>query len=244
LKNNFCLTEYYKEKQEKLFSLFPEVACVGDSFVIPIYKPFKVYEESKEFFSGKHNIYCIKFDTSHSVSGLLVSHSELHAGAVHDINVKKTRIDEMKEFLKKRPNIKRIDDSINNNEWAEMLDSGYEGLSSEYRVITPKKKKKGLSLSQNDKEFNKKFASCRVIVENFYGRLKSSWEILNKRFKVSEEGDYKKISLIVTNCLYLTSFLVMKHPLRSEDKVNHERIVKHLQVKQHAKTEKKKKIKC
>jgi len=49
----------------------------------------------------------------------------------------------MKNFLKKRPNIKQLDDSkINEFQWAEMLDSGYEGLGKEYRVVLPIKKKR------------------------------------------------------------------------------------------------------
>jgi len=87
-------------------------------------------------------------------------------------------------------------------------------------------------LSVSDTQFNSKLASCH--------RLKNSWLICTRRFKVSDESEeYKKISLIITNCLYLTSFMVTYSPLRSTDKTANDKFMKHYEVKQNSVTEKK-----
>jgi len=91
LKEKFMHSNLYKEKQDKHFTEFSEVACVGDATVFPTYKPYTTFENAKQYFSGKHNIYCIKIDTSHTPTGLLVSHSTIFPGSVHDITVKKNK---------------------------------------------------------------------------------------------------------------------------------------------------------
>ena len=53
----------------------------------------------------------------------------------------------------------------------------------------------------------------RVIIENFYGRLKLSWSILRNKFRDSH-ADYDKIFEI---CCALTNYLLKYSPLRAED---------------------------
>jgi hypothetical protein len=56
LKKSFMCDTIYKEKQEKEFSEFKSVASAGDTTIFPIFKPYSVLAEAKEYFSGKHNI--------------------------------------------------------------------------------------------------------------------------------------------------------------------------------------------
>ncbi|ETO77615.1 hypothetical protein F444_07207, partial [Phytophthora nicotianae P1976] len=50
---------------------------------------------------------------------------------------------------------------------------GYQGMAREYRAIHPIKSGRLQPLSLEDASFNDELAHDRVIVENFFGRLKS-----------------------------------------------------------------------
>jgi len=237
-KSEFCNSKLYREKHERMFTDFPQVAAVVDCSVFPIFKPAGHFDEAKHYFSGKHNIYCVKFEAGVTPTGLLISHSNIQNGAKHDKSILENRINFWSDFLKKRPNIKRINDTEQSNSWAVMLDTAYVGTN--LRIIIPIKKKRNQIVTNNDKAFNKKVAKDRVIVENFFGRVKSLWYITNKRTKLSNEtDDFPKISLIITTCLYLASYHIIKHPLKSQDKEYHDKINKHLSVKQNIMLEKK-----
>ncbi len=81
MKKSFMCDTIYKEKQEKKFSEFKSVASVGDTTIFPIFKPYSVFAEAKEYFSWKHNIYGIKIDTSHLPTDQLCGYGKIKPGA-------------------------------------------------------------------------------------------------------------------------------------------------------------------
>ena len=64
--------------------------------------------------------------------------------------------------------------------------SGYQGSEGALRSIRPKKKPKGRPLDRVDEQRNKNVCSDRVIVENYFGRLCTLWEICHRTFPWSE----------------------------------------------------------
>jgi hypothetical protein len=84
-------------------------------------------------------------------------------------------------------------------------DKGYIGVEEEVRVITPYK---GNNLTQEETNFNKKIGTDRVIIENFYGRMKLTSGLIRNKYKGSH-ADYDAIFEIacgLTNIL-LTLYL-------------------------------------
>lgn len=59
-----------------------------------------------------------------------------------------------------------------------IVEKGYQGASEFLRTIGPLRKPIGSELSTNQKEFNKKVSSDRVVVENYFGRMCSLWKVL------------------------------------------------------------------
>ena len=65
----------------------------------------------------------------------------------------------------------------------------------------------------------------RVVIENYYGRLKLYWTILRNKFRDSH-SNYDKMFDI---CCGLTNFLLKYSPLRAEDGEYYNALLKELQ---------------
>ena len=114
-----------------------------------------------------------------------------------------------------------------------MADKGYVGLDDEIRIVTPIK---GSELNNEESSFNKKIGIDRVIIENYYGRLKLSWAIIRNKFRGSH-GNYDAIFDI---CCGLTNVLIKYNPLKAEDGEYYKALVNELITKNvFAKDEKK-----
>ena len=93
-----------------------------------------------------------------------------------------------------------------------MADKGYQGAVEFIRAILPNK---GKTLSREDQTRNKKIAKNRIICENFYGRMKKLFKIMEVKFK----WDENMYSTIFQICSALTNYHIIKYPLRNEDGV-------------------------
>ena len=60
---------------------------------------------------------------------------------------------------------------------------------------------------------NREIASDRVIVENFYGRMKLSFNIIDQVFR----NDLVRFDTTFDVCVALTNFILTFKPLRAED---------------------------
>ena len=61
--------------------------------------------------------------------------------------------------------------------WAIMGDKGFEGLEHVLRTISPFKSVRGRPYSDEETKMNELIGSSRVIVENYYGRMKEKFKI-------------------------------------------------------------------
>jgi len=129
--------------------------------------------KQKKYYSGKKKRHTIKNQIIVNPKGKILSASESNQGSTHDKKLyDKTNIYTDK---KSRP----------------IGDLGYLGVSS---IETPIKKPKGKDLTKEQKQFNKKLAKRRIVVEHTIGKMKI-FQILSQRFR----NPLSKHSLIFKN---------------------------------------------
>lgn len=68
-------------------------------------------------------------------------------------------------------------------------------------------------LNLEDKQRNKRIATDRIIVENYFGRLVNLWSILGRRFRLDEYS----FDVIISLCTTLTNIHISFHPLSAEE---------------------------
>ena len=99
------------------------------------------------------------------------------------------------------------------NQWAILVDKGYQGAGEFCRIIHPKRKPQGSFLSPGDVSRNKFISSDRILAENYFGRLCGLWAVLGSKWKWSE-ANYGPVFRL---CLGLTNFHIRWKPFRDGD---------------------------
>lgn len=168
-------------------------------------------------------------------SGYAIGLTKYAKGSVSD----KTIFDENEEFhqsqLIKQPDERDLPDLAPMrveypNHWPLLADKGYQGIHNTVRGITPMKKPPGSHLSPADMEANDNISSDRVIVENFFGRLKTLWSVTGSCYK----WDRAIYDMLFECCVAFTNVHIGFNPLRPDDSNEYRRYmrrVKHIAKK-------------
>lgn len=182
---------------------FPECGYVVDATVQEICKPNLDYNIAKQYYSGKHGIYCLKSQVVVNVKGLALHIVTGVNGAMHDKALFDKTKDELIAIMKKHPN----------QPHKILADKGYQDSSSDI-LVTPHKGNTA-DLTREQLMFNQKLGEVRIIVENFFGRLKARYEIMSDTFR----GAHETYSAIFVICCALVNFEQIEndHPLREND---------------------------
>lgn len=177
-----------------------------DATVQRINKP----KNQGDYYSGKHKCHVVKIQALVSPLGLLMHHTGYVPGKIHDFALFKDSGLE-KKLIEENDKCQK---ALGSN--ATLLaDSGYQGIMKRIPgAVTPFKKSKNHQLTAEQKSFNKKISHRRIIVENWFARLKTIWGITSFKFTKS---------LIFYNhiwsmCAALTNFHILKHPLQRLEK--------------------------
>ena len=93
-----------------------------------------------------------------------------------------------------------------------MFDLGYLGVDQLLPAVLPVRRRPHMDLTEDERNFNLHLGTHRIIIENFYGRLKSYWKILGDEYR----GDIGFLKDVVVVCVALTNILIMAYPLRRE----------------------------
>lgn len=170
--------------------------------------------DNDPYYSGKHKFHCEKVQAFVSPTGLLIHFSKSFPGKVHDFKVFKNS-GLLNLILAENANCQKI---FNEN-CTVLADSGYQGISNDVPgAVTPRKKQRNQERTAGDIAFNKIITHRRIIVENWFGRLKVLWAIMFQcyRLKLSFYDDLWKF------CAAITNFHIMHHPLRSNEEEEEE----------------------
>ncbi|RHY82233.1 hypothetical protein DYB26_008986 [Aphanomyces astaci] len=184
------------------FNNFPSALYAVDVTFQRTNAPAGSFNEKKRFYSKKHGQYDLKVEASVLPNGLAIN-SNLD---FHQDKLKK--IGEEDDMLDDGPMQEEYPRS-----WALLADKGYQGLHRQLRAITPMKRPAGGLLSAADMAVNDKIASDRVIVENFFGRLKTLWSVVGDTYTWKREN----YDPYFQTCVAFTNLHIRFLPLREVD---------------------------
>ena len=179
---------------------FPEASLIVDATVQRINMPGMTFDERKPWYSGKHHFYCLKSQVVVNMKGIAIHVKTAVQGAVHDLEVFRSTLPEIETILR-----------INGKKPQKVLaDKGY--ISDIPILLTPHK---GSNLTRAQMLENDRIAKHRIVIENFYGRLKSRYSIIGSKYRGAHDN-YERIFKL---CIALTNFemIYCKHYLRKSD---------------------------
>ena len=161
------------------FTNYPMAWGAVDWTVVPINRP-RNNEKQRSYFSGKHHFHCIKFQCVISPSGFCVHYKGIYTGKKHDIKV--FQDSNLAGILHSRT---RIPSRGVVTVHPELLgDLGYIEAQNDYpEIVFPFKKSRGGELTQEEKDFYRKQSADRIIVENYFSRMKSIFGYIHKKFR-------------------------------------------------------------
>ena len=201
---------------ELKFKYYPDACGAIDTTLIEISKP-RDRGDQKKFWSTKHHACGIKIQALVRPNGICTSFVFGYPGSMHDMNVLKTSnwINTLLSYVVSLPN----GSSVTHHHQC-LFDKGYTGLNNLCpEAVVTIRKPVGRDLTQEENSINNRIESDRVIVENFFGRLKSIFGILGSRFR----GDKKNhLQHIISICMSLTNYYSSLHPMRQAQETNNE----------------------
>ena len=181
------------------FINFPDAVGALDTTIIKHYRPSDDHDE-KLTYSPKHHLAGLKIQALVNPDGLAIHIYIEPNGAKHDKLIAEES--DLSDIL----NIKKGQQTIYSS---FLCDKGYIGLE--------KTKLKGAIIMQKDgdPQQNQFIAQDRIIVERYFGRLKTTWRILDWGFR----GDIKHLINVVKGLCALTNRLIKKSPLSTNDEL-------------------------
>lgn len=171
LQNKF-ITELIQNIEIQPDDYFTECCYIVDATVQPIDIPQCSFETKKPWFSGKHGIYGLKSQVITTLKGIALHITTGIQAGVHDKAVFDSSLEDFNQkviqFHADKP--------------GKILgDKGYQDQASDI-LVTPIKGDI-FSLSDDELEFNQNIGRKRVIIENFFGRLKNRYQITKDAFR-------------------------------------------------------------
>ncbi|RHY68737.1 hypothetical protein DYB34_009084 [Aphanomyces astaci] len=176
--------------------------------------PVGSYAEKKLYYSGKHHLYGHKVEVSVLPNGLAINCTSYHKGSVSDKAIFDDNLDFHRTNLTKHPSEMEMTDTGGHVEqWAVLVDKGYQGIQHEVRAVLPTKKPSGGFLTFDQQCTNDRIAADRVIVENYFGRLKTLWAVCGDAYRWNR----KNYDVLFQTCVAITNVHIRFNPLRAED---------------------------
>lgn len=183
-----------RNAQMPQFEAFPNASIIVDATVQPIGRPSGSFKDAKQWYSDKHSMYCLKSQVIINRKGLALFICSGIRGSIHDFRLFKNTAAEIVLFIRSK--------GLSNMEI--LADKGYIG-STEYPeivLITPHKCPKNGLLTPEQNSHNKKLAKVRVLVENYFGRIKNKFNIISVMFR----GDNQTYDMFFETCCALANF--------------------------------------
>ena len=174
---------------------FPEALAIVDATFQPTTKPQASFQSARSYFSYEHFDYGFKYQVLHARDERAIHVSGLHAGAVHDLEILKDSIEEVKQIIRDHK-----------FQWAILADKGCTGANRlDVPFIIPAK----LNAIGRDEE-NEAISDEWVICKNFYGRLKIRYALARDMFR----GSWDLHKTRFENMIAQTNLNFQSQPLR------------------------------
>ncbi|KAJ0390448.1 hypothetical protein P43SY_011509 [Pythium insidiosum] len=213
------------------FHNFPEARYAVDVTFQQTETPGGNFGEKKKFFSKKHGLYGVKVEVSVVPTGFAIGMTKHVGGRVTDKTIFDNNIDFHMSQLVKQGDEHNVRDrgplaEEYPQQWAVLGDKGYQGFAEQVRGISPHKRPPGGILSMEQQQFNDEVSHDRVVVENYFGRLKTLWNVIGSCWK----WDRSNYDLFFECCVALTNVHVRFNPLRDTDGKDYRRYLRRLQM--------------
>jgi hypothetical protein len=211
-------------RTDKTFRYYKYALYATDVKFQPANRPTGRFMEQKHYFSGKHKLYGYKTEYSVAMPGVAVNMTKHYPGSVSDLRICEENLSTHKDMLAKT----QVDESLEDygegaitypGYWAMLVDKGYQGLQDSIRTIQPTRQPRGGEYTPEQLVRNERVSSDRVLVENYFGRMCSLWNVMHKTY-VWNEDRYDMLSRL---CCALTNFSVSLMPLRAADDQHYKR---------------------
>lgn len=154
---------------------FTSCGYIVDATVQCINKPSLGWDVAAKYFSGKHHYYYLKSQVIVTLKGLAVHVMTGIEGLMHDKLIFDKSID---DFCDKVLSY-HLDDPNQ-----IIGDKGYQDIESD-KLVTPIKGQY-YCLNRDERRFNEKLSKVRIIIENFFGRLKCRYKIIGEKYRGSQ----------------------------------------------------------
>ena len=183
---------------------YPNVVGIGDASLI---NTNKSKQKPRSHYSGKHKLFGVKIQCITSCNGIVMDLVSMIPGSVHDFKI----------FQENQTYLLFTGHAWENGEHRDvkyqgLFDSGYQGAGRLMDALLPMRRLPHQELTAEQYNHNQELSSQRIIVENFFGRLKGCWKILAGKYR----GQYSLLKDAIDVCVSLTNLLVVKYPLRGE----------------------------
>lgn len=183
----------FMRQEKKTFKNHTVARYVTDVTFQHRFRPGGAMEKGNKYYSGKHKVYGYKVEMSVLPVALEILISEHYLGSKSDIEMFRS----MRQFHEKET--LKIDfdlvveefgelHSEHPSRWGILVDKGYQGAQELIREIHPNKNHIQGILSASDGQFIRKVFEDRIIVESFFGRLTSLWNVMSSKLKWAEKA--------------------------------------------------------
>ncbi|RHY23469.1 hypothetical protein DYB32_009185 [Aphanomyces invadans] len=197
------------------FTNFPHARYATDVAFQRTNIPVGSYAEKKLYYSGKHSLYGHKVEVSVVPSGFAIDCTAHFKGSVSYKTIFDANLGFHLCHLSKQADESTLDDQDDSDatQWAVLADKGYQGIQRDVRAVLPTKKPPRGVLTSDNVRRNDRIASVRVVVENWFGRMKCLRAVCSDIYRWSR----KSYDVVFQTCAALTNVHVRFHPLRAED---------------------------
>lgn len=206
-------------ERKTVFKTFPYARYATDVTFQQSYRPSGSLQEAKRYYSAKHKLYGYKVEVSVLPNGYAIGCTRHYPGSESDVKIFQFNQDFHLFEVKKSDAEADYEQDVGElsseypDYWAILADKGYQGAAEFIRVVHPKKKPPKGELTRSDEQRNKKIASDRIIVENYFGRMCGLWNVVSGKWKWSE----KNYDVYFRLCVALTNLHIRWNALRAED---------------------------
>jgi len=187
------------------FTNFPAAIGAVDATVVPICRP-QDHARQVFFYDGKHHDHTFKFQLLVAPDGVALHRSKVVECKKHD----KRLFDEsgIIDFITFELQVRR---ATRLSRHAILADSGYTGITDSIpEAVVSLKNSPDRELTEDELAFNRSLASDRMIVENYFARMKTLFGIIAEDYR----GDLFDLNELIQILVALTNFHISKHPLR------------------------------